>query len=382
MEFLFLFGRNPKLSYIELLSYLRAREINFKVSCFYEKATILDLPQQVNLDEILAGLGGTVKVAKVLFWCDENSIGKNLEDACLYEGNSNKIVYSVETIGASPSVRSYFQENFKKQGIKALHKDIAPHTLAKSSKELLSFVVLKAGPLFYVARAIKSFDPHSFKERDVSRPYIEPEVMSSIRLSRILVNLAGVRSKAKMLDPFCGIGTVLQEALLLGFEVYGIDLSRDRIQKASENLKWVERTYGVSGSWTVRQGDAKKLSQYFPEHYFDFIATEPELGPLIKKAPSDKEAEQTIKDLQKLYEKFFVEASKVLKPRGRISVVIPRIRAKSTKTYRIDIDSILQRSGFKIYNPTSGCGFEAKVPVFYKEQWHKIERLIYILEKM
>ncbi|MCX8190141.1 MAG: methyltransferase domain-containing protein [Candidatus Diapherotrites archaeon] len=381
MEYLFLFGRNPKLSYIELLSYFLSRNVNFAVVCFCEKAAIIKLQTDIDLDEIINNLGGTIKIAEILFCCNEASLEKNFNVACLYTGTSNKIVYSLETIGASSSIISYFQENFKKNEIKAVHKEIAPHTIAKSNKELLSFVVLKVGPLFYVARAVKFFDPHTFRERDISRPNIQPEIMSSIRLSRILINLAGVKPKARMLDPFCGIGTILQEALLLGYDVTGVDLNRKRTQKASENLNWVEKTYCVDSKWSVRQGDATKLSQYFPDDYFDFITTEPELGPLLKKAPTDREAEKTINDLQKLYKKFFTEASRVLKAKGRISIVIPRIRAKSTKTYRIDMDYILRETGFKSYNPTLKSNFEVKLPVFYKEQWHKIERLIYILEK-
>ena len=58
--------------------------------------------------------------------------------------------------------------------------------------------------------------------RDMRRGMLPP------KLARSLVNLAiGAKSPSDMtiLDPFCGTGTVLMEAMLLGTHVVGTDLA-------------------------------------------------------------------------------------------------------------------------------------------------------------
>ena len=46
-----------------------------------------------------------------------------------------------------------------------------------------------------------------------------------------------------ILDPFCGTGTVLQEALLAGYDVVGTDLSQKIVDYTTENLSWLQSTF-------------------------------------------------------------------------------------------------------------------------------------------
>lgn len=58
-----------------------------------------------------------------------------------------------------------------------------------------------------------------------------------IRLARTLINIAGENDKSKtLIDPCCGMGTVVLEGLALGYPIKGFDISRDISWKARNNL--------------------------------------------------------------------------------------------------------------------------------------------------
>ena len=46
-----------------------------------------------------------------------------------------------------------------------------------------------------------------------------------------------------MLDSFCGVGTILQEALLEHAMVVGVDVNTWCVKAATENLEWLEQEY-------------------------------------------------------------------------------------------------------------------------------------------
>ena len=379
-KYAFLFGRNPSLSYLELVSYLNARGIDFKPLIWFKEGVIAEI-EKMDAEKLVKELAGTIKIAEVLFTCHTEELEQKLLQANLYEGTSNKLMYFVSAYNANEmKIREILKRVFKEQRLKAVYKMLAPHTLAKKLQNYVDIIAVKEQK-YYIAKTILCSDPHKFKERDEGRPFQEPEIMSSIRLSRILVNLSCTRPKATILDPFSGIGTVLQEAMLLGYNVKGLELSEERVQKSIANLEWVKKKYNIKQNFEVKKGDATMLSNYFEEERFDAIVTEPELGPLLKKLPTEKEAKETCGKLQKLYEKFFNEAKLVLKPEEKIVVVIPQFRTKNSRLFTINMDKILHENGFRIFNATENLPIKAGVPYLYKEEWHRIERLIYVLEK-
>jgi modification methylase len=61
-----------------------------------------------------------------------------------------------------------------------------------------------------------------------------------------------------VLDPMCGIGTTLVEAIHLGRDAIGVELERRWAELASANLAHAGR-HGASGTATVVTGDARQL---------------------------------------------------------------------------------------------------------------------------
>ena len=71
--------------------------------------------------------------------------------------------------------------------------------------------------------------------RPRKKPFFHPSAMPS-KLARCMVNLAQPRAGELVLDPFCGTGSMLIEAALIGCRVLGLDVKRRMIRGCSKNL--------------------------------------------------------------------------------------------------------------------------------------------------
>ncbi|WP_316506808.1 TRM11 family SAM-dependent methyltransferase [Nitrosopumilus sp.] len=57
------------------------------------------------------------------------------------------------------------------------------------------------------------------------------------RLTRIMINLIGIREGGTICDPFCGTGTTLLEAESMGIHAIGIDFDKKMYEISKENLR-------------------------------------------------------------------------------------------------------------------------------------------------
>ena len=81
----------------------------------------------------------------------------------------------------------------------------------------------------------------AYTERDQARPARDAKVgMLPPKLAQILINLCGkLPEGARVLDPFCGTGMVLQEAAIMGYVPYGTDLNERMVEYSKKNLSWL-----------------------------------------------------------------------------------------------------------------------------------------------
>jgi tRNA G10 N-methylase Trm11 len=240
-------------------------------------------------------------------------------------------------------------------------------------EESAEIVVCSSQNRFYVGVTRHLHNPFEFQKRDVGRPIQRTIFSIPPRLSNILINLSGAKEGDMLLDPFCGIGTILQEAALNGIEIAGIDTDEGCVNSCKENLRWLSKEYGLDLKDLEKKivsGDARKLSEYFGEESFDAIATEPYLGPPLKKKPSVEDAKKILDDIRELYEKSLEEMYKILKRGKRIAITSPRIRVTKSKSIGLGFDSIASGIGFKIISSFVDA-----------ESRHKTLREIFIIEK-
>lgn len=140
--------------------------------------------------------------------------------------------------------------------------------------------LLKLGGKFYKVTQVSN--PDSYARRDQKRPARDAKVgMLPPKLAQILINLCGeLPEGARVLDPFCGTGVVLQEALLMGYRAYGTDVSERMIEYSEKNLGWLNE----SQSFQVSLGDATNFQWEGP---IDAVACETYLGPPMSNPPAE-----------------------------------------------------------------------------------------------
>ena len=95
-------------------------------------------------------------------------------------------------------------------------------------------VVLSSGAS--VGRLLSRIDRSSFERRKARNMPFNHPISIHPKFARALVNLARVPSGGRLLDPFCGTGAIVLEAVLSGLEAMGTDLSSRMVEGARENL--------------------------------------------------------------------------------------------------------------------------------------------------
>jgi tRNA (guanine10-N2)-dimethyltransferase len=199
----------------------------------------------------------------------------------------------------------------------------------------------------YIARTMVIYDSILQQYRDESRPYISKEISTSPKVCRTLLNLAGARPADTVLDPFCGTGTLLMEAAMLGMKCIGIDIEGNQVQGTRKNLAWLGRDMGQQIHFNVIRGDARNLSNLISNEV-DAVAFEPSLGPVSRNKPSIEDAKATIEELTELYREALAQISEVLRPDGRIAMTIPVIISESGPV-TMDIRKMVHGTGLGIY---------------------------------
>ncbi len=116
-------------------------------------------------------------------------------------------------------------------------------------------------------------DTKSFSKRSpAKRPFFRPGALS-VELSRVFVNLSRPKREYYYLDPFCGTGGFLIEALFMGYKVIGIDLNPVMIEGARVNIEY----YGFQ-DYELIHGDATKLPLKSMYGFIGSIGTDPPYG--------------------------------------------------------------------------------------------------------
>ena len=140
----------------------------------------------------------------------------------------------------------------------------------------------------------------AYTERDQVRPARDAKVgMLPPKLAQILINLCGkLPEGARVLDPFCGTGVVLQEAAIMGYVPYGTDLNERMVEYSKKNLSWLfnernrKRFKILPGLIQKKDQILKAISagdatNFTWEGEIDAVAFEGYLGAPMSKPPVD-----------------------------------------------------------------------------------------------
>jgi tRNA G10 N-methylase Trm11 len=218
---------------------------------------------------------------------------------------------------------------------------------------------IESGPLYGVTVGFS--DVAGFERRDFGRSYQNPTMTLSPRAARVLVNLSATEETKTLLDPFCGLGTILQEALVCGYNVVGVDKSRGFVEKARSNLAWLKEEYGLSPKLEVNllHGDATKLEhQRLPP--FEAIATEPILIPTFKENPTSAKSREALGSAAYVYRASLHSLSLIMSSKeGRMTIVTPSIVDDRGDSHPLFLPAHIADTRLKLFKPSlAGLRFD------------------------
>ncbi|MFH1429965.1 MAG: DNA methyltransferase [Candidatus Uhrbacteria bacterium] len=369
----FILGREPHLSVAEIAAVLP--DALWSTAQLGGEVLVLDVPDDVDISALMERLGGTTKIGVVLdsiAALDATSLAPHILHFAKAEGKIRFgcSIYSIDA-GEKRIARIRQRLSAVARELKALLRDAgrsARHVTSReqtlssvtiSQEKLLphqggiEFLVLVANDTILLARTMAIQPFWEWSKRDYGRPGRDAQSgMLPPKLARMMLNLARIPDGESVLDPFCGSGTILTEALRLGYpRIWGLDVSEKAVADSRENVVWEAEHSNATSEVTVVHGDVREFGTSIDARV-RAIVTEPYLGPShgLTGAAGAKRVPTIVGELRALYVHAFEEFARALTDNGRIVFIVPTFHVAGAD-FTISIDDDVQRLGFVRINP-------------------------------
>ena len=303
MKYVAIAGRQPLISLAEIQAlYDKAARLVGKKLVFFE----IDEDGEENISPDINRLGGSLKLGR-FFDTDFSKLAKFLATT----HPEGKITLGISDFSKQKKSGLAKQKSMElKRNLAKMRRSV--RVITSNEPEISSATAHhnqlgeKAGcfEIFLIDREIYlslgTQNITAYTERDQARPARDAKVgMLPPKLAQILINLCGkLPEEARVLDPFCGTGVVLQEAAIMGYVPYGTDLNERMVEYSKKNLSWLfnernQKRFKLLSSLIQKKdqilnaisvGDATSFTW---EGEIDAVAFEGYLGAPMSKPPVD-----------------------------------------------------------------------------------------------
>jgi tRNA G10 N-methylase Trm11 len=340
MKSLLILGRQPALGLAELESLYGAEHLRA-----LNGAALLDISTQ---DIRFKRLGGALKVAQVLTvipttnWQDVLQYLLDKIPEHMQHQPAGKFTLGLSVYGLPISLEQQTKGLMAiKRVIRSTGKSarIVPNkTPALNSAQVLhnkltsrgawELLLVRDGQKIILAQTIFVQDIEAYAARDQARPARDARVgMLPPKLAQIMINLTNPAEESILLDPFCGTGVVLQEALLMGYKVVGTDLDERMVDYSLKNIKWLLKEHPeLPSSYAIGHGDA--TSYQWPKD-IAAVVSETYLGRPLAKLPTSEELYKIASDVNTILKKFLKNISAQVRPGTKLCLAVPSWRTKN-----------------------------------------------------
>ena len=303
MKYVAIAGRQPLISLAEIQAlYDKAARLVGKKLVFFE----INEDGEENISPDINRLGGSLKLGK-FFDTDFSKLAKFLATA----HSEGKITLGISDFskqkksGLAKQKSMELKRNLAKMGrsvrvITSNEPEISSATAHHNQlgEKAGCFEIFLIDREIYLSLGTQNIT--AYTERDQARPARDAKVgMLPPKLAQILINLCGkLPEGARVLDPFCGTGVVLQEAAIMGYVPYGTDLNERMVEYSKKNLSWLfnernQKRFKILPDLILKKdqileaisvGDATNFTW---EGEIDAVAFEGYLGAPMSKPPVD-----------------------------------------------------------------------------------------------
>ena len=320
-------------------------------------------------------LGGSIKIAEKL----PGSPIEYLQN--LPEG---KITFGVSDYSAHPNARRAGSEAMKLKKIltrhgrsvrivenkgTALSSATSLHNgLSGSKSNKLELIIVEKDWW----RVIGVQDIDAYAKRDQARPARDAKVgMLPPKLAQVLINLCGpLPAGSRILDPFCGTGVVLQEALLMNYQAYGSDINERMVSYSQKNLEWIS-SHLEKPVFTVEEGDA---TDHKWSGKIDAVAFEGFLGQPMSLPPAEIKLKAEKQTCSTIILGFLKNLAPQIKAETPVVMAIPAWLRENGRYSRLDILDEVEKLGYNLMN-------RSRDGLLYFREGQVVARDIIILRK-
>ncbi|HIJ99913.1 TPA: methyltransferase domain-containing protein [archaeon] len=425
MKYLFALGKFPQISAYEIKSYFLAGGIEFKeIGEFLGEMpfAVYGIEHNLNAKKMIEELGGTIKIAKIVLEIETRKLlgpftkqsekkgkaaarkikaakrntvelefdisdldkkylgvrgapkeigislyfySKSAIEKTDWEELNEFLETELKQIAPTPSIVTPQMTKYSESSFIIPSESFARDYAGENSELVIG--IGKEKTYFGVVEGLYNIDWEKKRGDEMLRPQ-HWKFGIRTRLGKTLINLARAKQGDILLDPFCGIGVVLKEAILNDIHVIGRDLDGNAIKFAAANMEATLKSYRKNVSYDIDQGDARKIN--LADNSVDAVATEPYLGKTLKQRPKQDFANQIINELRPIYTGALKEIYRILKPEKFCAIISPLITTGRGQV-RVDVKKIANQ-----------IGFEVKAPLVEGEHYQIVKREIYVLKKI
>ncbi|MEK6923395.1 MAG: methyltransferase domain-containing protein [Nanoarchaeota archaeon] len=180
-----------------------------------------------------------------------------------------------------------------------------PRVNLERPKTIIHFIL---GKKIFLTKKLWENESGKYKKREPNkRPSFHPTTLKP-KMARLLINLARIKERELLLDPFCGVGAIPIEADQIGIHTIASDFDPKSLSGAKANVKF----YKNFGNVNFLKCDVKDLDKHLKQ--VDAIATDPPYG---------RSSRVGAKSLAKLYQIFLNSSAKILKKKGHVAFLYP-----------------------------------------------------------
>ena len=382
MQYAFILGRVYTLSLAEIISVLGVLGISYKVLACSPDVLVVETDQPLKVEPLQARLGGVIKIIKLFDTFQKK--GKEFPSQVLsnyftfkrikdyFQEYSGKKQFGVSIYSLDPSVHFHDEAQrvaflIKKllqeqaQSVRAVLPQFPAQALSSvqvTENQILQkgaeIVVISGNQRLFVGKTLSVQNYEDYGRRDFQRPARDEKVgMIPPKVAQTMINMSmPLKPLDTILDPFCGSGTILQEAILMGYKALGSDLEQKMIENSEKNLEWFRNRYHVSpGRYKLAKANAAELSIMMPHIKPNAIVTEGTLGPIYGRLPKKPDMVSNFTMLQKLYNQVFKEFNKLMDDGTKVVMCLPAYRTARGEYHFMPSLDFVTENGYTILDP-------------------------------